>query len=136
MWRCRGRLGNVDLQYHTKYLVLLPGKHYFTELIIRRAHKRVGHNGTKETITEVRANFWIIRERVVVRKIIHKRVICQKQEGRPYNTLEPPPLPAFHVTAIYIYRSRLCGTTVCERRNRNQGLDLFIHLLRDAHYSY
>ena len=41
IWRCRGRLKNADLPSDTKHPIILPGKHYFTELIIRRGHERV-----------------------------------------------------------------------------------------------
>ena len=45
LWRCDGRLANADIPYSTKHPVLLPRDHPFTAMIVRDAHKRVGHNG-------------------------------------------------------------------------------------------
>ena len=42
--RCRGRLGNADLPYATKYLILLDSKHPVSELIVRDCHENVKHN--------------------------------------------------------------------------------------------
>ena len=54
LWRCGGRLGNADLSYDAKHPMLLPNEHPFTTLVVKWAHTRVLHNGTKETLTEVR----------------------------------------------------------------------------------
>ena len=40
----------MELPYDAKHAVLLPSRHYFTELVI---HNRVFHNGVRETLTEV-----------------------------------------------------------------------------------
>ena len=61
VWRCGGRLHNADLPYNALYPILLPSTHYFTQLVVRRAHFRVGHNGVKETLTELRTRYWIIK---------------------------------------------------------------------------
>ena len=53
IWRCRGRLMNADLPYHTKHPIVLPGWHFITTLLIRRAHERIFHNGVKETLNEL-----------------------------------------------------------------------------------
>ncbi len=44
MWRCGGRLYNADISYFSKYLILLKNGHYFTALVVRRAHLRECHN--------------------------------------------------------------------------------------------
>ena len=98
IWRCRGRLKNADLPSDTKHPIILPGKHYFTELIIRRGHERVYHNGVKETLTEVRSRYWILRGRAAVRYYIHRCIVCRKAEGRSYGGPIPPPLPSFRVS--------------------------------------
>ena len=69
MWRCKGRLGNANLPYYTKYPALLPKHHHLTALIIRDAHVRVMHNGVKETLTQVRSKYWVIQGRQIVRQI-------------------------------------------------------------------
>ena len=49
---------------------ILPRRHPITSLIIRDAHKRVQHNGIKETLTEVRTKYWIVKAQSLVRSII------------------------------------------------------------------
>ena len=60
IWRCGGRLGNAELQYDTKHPVFLSKHHHLAVLIVRSAHEKVFHNGVKDTLTEVRAKYWIV----------------------------------------------------------------------------
>ena len=62
------------------------------------AHDKVYHNGTKETLTEVRSRFWIIKGRSLVKKLIHECCICRRYEGPRYKTPPPPPLPEYRVS--------------------------------------
>ena len=97
IWRCGGRLSNADISYGMKHPVVLPSGHYLTELIVWRAHERVYHNGVKETLTEIRSRYWIVRGRAFVKKIISRCVVCRRAEGRSYDVPGPPPLPVFRV---------------------------------------
>ena len=47
---------------------------------------------------EVRAKFWVVKGRSLVRKLIHQCVVCRRHEGQHYQIPPPPPLPAFRVT--------------------------------------
>ena len=98
VWRCGGRLANADLPFETKHPILLPGREYFTELIIRRAHEKMFHNGVKDTLNELRSRFWVLRGRAVVRKLIHNCVLCRRLEGQAYATPPMPPLPTYRVS--------------------------------------
>ena len=80
---------------HSKHPVLLPRKHSLTTLVARNAHQHVSHNGVKETLTEVRRRYWVVRGRSFIRAIIHRCTTCKKHEGAPFNG--PPPLPEFRV---------------------------------------
>lgn len=97
LWRCGGRLTNADLPYDTMHPVLLPRKHYLTTLIVQDAHGKVGHDGVKETLTEVRRKFWIVKGRSLVKSLIHKCVLCRRFEGASFRAPQPPPLPTFRV---------------------------------------
>ena len=76
--RCCVRLKNANLPYATKYPLFLPRKAHFTTLVVRRAHSCVMHNGVKETLTEVRRRYWIIKGRSLVKSIVHYYVICKR----------------------------------------------------------
>ena len=95
--RCRGRLGNTDLPYSTKHPILLNSKDHITELIVRQCHLSVKHGGVKETLTELRSSYWIIRGRNFVRKLLRQCVTCQRFTGKPYSTPMSPPLPELRV---------------------------------------
>ena len=98
VWRCGGRLGNSEAPYNAKHPILLIKSHHLAVLIVQDAHERVMHNGVKETLTELRSKYWIIKGRQFVRRVIHKCIICRKLEGPPYALPPPPPLPDFRVT--------------------------------------
>ena len=97
VWRCGGRISYAELPYSAKHPILLPKDHHLTSLIVLRAHKRVLHDGVKETLTEIRSKYWIIRGSSTVKTILKGCVICRKSEGRPYLAPPPPPLPKFRV---------------------------------------
>ena len=95
--RSKGRLGNTSLPYRMKYPSLLDPEHYLTGLIITSCHQKVLHNGVKETLTELRTRYWLIKGRQRIKKIIFNCKTCKKLEGKPYL---PPPggdLPRFRV---------------------------------------
>lgn len=51
------------------------------------------HNGVKETLTDLRSRFWVVKGRQTVRDVISPCATCKKIEGRPYNAPPQPPLP-------------------------------------------
>ena len=97
IWRCKGRLANANITDSAKYPILLDSSHHLTYLIVQRCHERVFHNGTKETLTELRGRFWIVKGRQVVRRILRRCVLCKRFEDKPYDEPPPPPLPVFRV---------------------------------------
>ena len=84
-YRSLGRLGNASLRFNTKFPMLLNNNHYLAELIVKDGHSRVLHNGFKHTSAEIRKNYWIIRGRDYIKKILRKCVICNKVNSRSYS---------------------------------------------------
>ncbi|KAL5472994.1 hypothetical protein EMCRGX_G027441 [Ephydatia muelleri] len=76
VWRCKGRLGNADLQENTKYPIFLNRKHHLTALVVQDCHTRVMHNGVKETLTEFRSRYWIVRGPLYLKNGDSKVWIC------------------------------------------------------------
>ena len=97
LWKYGGRRSNSSLPPSAQNPILLDSKHHLTSLLIWDAHKRVLHNGVRETLSELRSTYWVIRGRQIVRKVIHGCVICRKFEGAPYKGVSAPPLPEFRV---------------------------------------
>ena len=52
----------------------------------------------RETLTEVRSNYWIIKGRQTVKNLLSKCVVCKKLQGKPYSLVPEPPLPDFRVS--------------------------------------
>ena len=98
VWRCGRRLLNADVSYTTKHPALLHKDHHLTKLLILRAHERVLHNGVRETLTELRSKYWLVKGRSYTKKILRQCVLCRRIEGKPYSAPLPPPLPEFRVT--------------------------------------
>ena len=81
--RVGGRLKRADLPYETKHPVILPQKSHVTTLLIRHAHKRLGHSGRGHVISSLREKYWIIKANTAVRHEISKCVFCRRNYGRP-----------------------------------------------------
>ena len=58
--RCYGRLEN---ETENKHLIMLSQNHDLTKLLVLKYHAKVLHNGVKQTLNEVRNEFWINRSR-------------------------------------------------------------------------
>ena len=95
--RCKGRIQNSTLPYSTKFPVLLPTKHHFTDLVILHSHDIVKHNGIRETLTEVRSSYWIVKGRQAVKRLLARCNVCKMLLGKPYEKQSTPPLPDFRV---------------------------------------
>ena len=133
---------------YTKHPILLPTGHHFTMLVIPQSHEKVLHGGVKETLTELRSRFWIVKGRSVVKKLLHKCMICKKIAGRPYASSLPPPLLEFRVTQsptfaftgldyagpLYLkgtdYKVWICLFTCCATRALH--LDLVVDMTTEA----
>ena len=93
---CR-RIQNSTLPYSTKFPMLLPKKHRFTDLVILDSHETVKHNCIRETFTEVKTNYWIVKGRQAVKVLLSRRVTCKKLLGKAFDKQPIPLLPKFRV---------------------------------------
>ena len=98
--RCYGRINNASLSDKSKTPILLPPKHYFTELLILKNHLIVHHDEIRETLNAIRENYWIIRGREAVKQKLRKCVVCKRHEGRPYSIPMTAPLPQDRVMEV------------------------------------
>ena len=71
LWRCGGRLSKSELDPATRAQIVLDREHHITKLLVQEAHNRVLHDGLKETLTELRTTYWVIRGRQLVKQLIH-----------------------------------------------------------------
>ena len=130
--RCQGGLKHSSLPYSQKFPALLPPDSRLTELIILQYHEKVFHNKTLETLNELRSRFWVVRGRQVVRKIIHRCVVCRKVEGKPFATSVSAPLPEFRLNSeISAFQSvglDYCGPVYLKDSTRNASSKAWISI--------
>ena len=88
------------MPHETKHPVILPPKSHVSTLLIRHAHKRLGHAGRGHAISSLREKYWIIKVNPAVRHVISKCVFCrrnysspgvQKMADLPKNRISPAP---------------------------------------------
>ena len=106
--RCTTRNEKADLSYSSIYPILLPssvkdlnGKWIdceFSKKLVLKRHGHLGHAGVPETLANIRSEYWILRGRRFVQKIIKKCVTCKRVSGMPYPSPGSPCLPAFRVS--------------------------------------
>lgn len=88
--------------------VLLPGKHRFTELVIRHHHARMGHQFEDGTICSIRRRYWIPKLRPLLRSVKLRCPSCIVRKAKPSppvaGQLPPdrvtPFLPPFYYTGL------------------------------------
>ena len=61
IWRCGGRMSNSTLSPSAQNPILLDTTHHLTKLLVLEAHERVLHDGVRETLSELRSQYWLVR---------------------------------------------------------------------------
>ena len=81
--RVGGRLSRSKLTSNEAHPVVLPKTSNITEAVVIWSHETIGHGGRGLTLNNLRKNgIWVLGANVVVRRIIHKCVICRKLLGK------------------------------------------------------
>ena len=78
IWRCGGRLKNAPISFDAHFLIFLPRCSRFTHLVINDCHCKVLHNGVRDTLMELRSEFWVTKGRQAVKNAIAKCSVCKK----------------------------------------------------------
>lgn len=105
--RCTTRNEKATVDYASVYPILLPssvrdseGKWEdcpFTKKLVQQRHDRIGHHGVPDTLAHLRSEFWILRGRRFVQKVLKGCVTCRIVQGTAYSVPPAPPLPEFRV---------------------------------------
>ena len=109
--RCGGRLSQAPLEYGAQFPIILPGSRDVTKLIVRKCHETVGHNGVKDTLTQLRDKYWLVKGRQVIKKLIKDCVVCRKLEGQGYFKPSIPSLPELRLKDDFAFSH--CGCDLC-----------------------
>ena len=106
--RCTTRNEKAGLGYSTVFPILLPSSVRneegnwvdceFSKKLVLKRHEDLEHAGVPETLSNVRSEFWILRGRRFVQKVLKSCVDCKKVSGKPFTSPKTPCMPAFRVT--------------------------------------
>ena len=61
---------NADKSYDTHFPIILPKRHNFVELLIRKVHYDLGHFGWSFVLARIQERFWILRGQLSVRSYL------------------------------------------------------------------
>ncbi|XP_023247073.1 uncharacterized protein LOC111643447 [Copidosoma floridanum] len=121
--RVGGRLGNSQIPYTQKHPILLPSRHYVTDLIIRETHGKLLHAGIQNTLYQLRLKYWILDGKNQVRKIIRSCVTCIRHRPIPVQC-KMGDLPKARVTQAEIFDrvgvDFLGPISIKEKKERNR----------------
>jgi len=76
--RVGGRLENAAISYDAKHQIILPYRHHVTNLIIQKYHQEAGHLGQEYVLSSLRQQYWIIKGRSAVRRVLSECFVCRK----------------------------------------------------------
>ena len=80
----------TELYHDEKHPTLLYGRHPFTQLLIRHTQLKLQHLGLRIVLSEIRAQFWILRARQAVKKALRSCLPCQLAHNSIGQELEAP----------------------------------------------
>ena len=66
--------------FNVKYPYLLLKEHRFTELVVIYSHELVLRNGLRETSTQLLSEYWVVKARNFIKKVLRNCIICRKHE--------------------------------------------------------
>ena len=97
---------------------------HYSEMIILDAHRKVYHNGIRETLNAVKLNYWILRGREQIEKLVKQCIICKRLEGLPFRYNCTPALPeirAYESPPFYTQRFGFRWPLDCKIYESTQG---------------
>ena len=87
LFKLKGRLDS-DLSECAKFPVFIPKESSLNKLLILDAHTKVLHSGRKDTLSEVRSEYWLVQGRSKAKTFLNKCNLCKKFSAK---LLQKPP---------------------------------------------
>lgn len=81
--RVGGRLRNANISENSKHPIVLPNNHPVTYEIVRQCHRKNLHCNQKSLLSFIRQEYWPIRGKDIVRKVVKSCLLCQILSPRP-----------------------------------------------------
>ena len=104
--RLNTRISNFEnFNYDKKYPILLSNDSYFSKVVVLKTHEDHLHCGVNSTLAFIRSNYWIIRGRQTIKKILKTCVICKIVQGKTVIPPETAKLPYFRVSCDHSFEN-------------------------------
>lgn len=84
--RVGGRIERADIAFSSRHPNVLSPNNELSRLIVVDCHERLRHEGVEHVRNELRRQYWILRCRTAVTKILHRFSYCGRRRVKP----EPP----------------------------------------------
>ena len=78
---------NVDMLYDACFSIILPKRHNFVELLIRKVHYKLEHFGWSFVLAKIQRRFWILRGQSSVRSYLKSCAFCQFKNAKSSSQL-------------------------------------------------
>ena len=75
--RVGGRLRHAPIPYESRHQCILPSDHHVTRVIVSHEHVSNGHIGPEHILANLRATYWILNGRVVIKGVLRRCFFCQ-----------------------------------------------------------
>ncbi|CAL8137644.1 unnamed protein product [Orchesella dallaii] len=72
-----------DVDEDSKWPLILPPKHHFTELLIDHEHRMNVHQGRETVLSNLRRKYWIIDARQAVKRSWNRCQVCNLKKAKP-----------------------------------------------------
>ena len=76
--RVRGRLENALIDYDARHPIILPYRDHLTDLIISQHQQKTGLLGQEYVLSSLRHQYWVIKGRSAVGRVISGCFLCKK----------------------------------------------------------
>ena len=90
--RAFGRIQRANLTDEIRKPIMLERNHKLAKLILWECHRRVKHNGVRETLVEFQAQYWVTKSKSFVKKILYRCTLCRFTNSCPYSYPKSPEL--------------------------------------------
>ena len=78
------RYGCLENETENRHPIMLLQNHDLTKLLVLKCHKQVFHNSVKQTLNDLRNEFWVTRGRNYIRKLLNICFACKHLQSRSY----------------------------------------------------
>ena len=83
--RVGGRISMAPISTDAMNPMILPKGHHICTILVRHIHEVNGHCGVEQVLSLVREQFWIVKARVTIKKILRRCIHCKKQMAPKMN---------------------------------------------------